>query len=222
VSVHTSHLREERLLDCYYTDRRGEDPDLPAVDHLSECSECRSRYDELARMLDGLREEAELDTDKAFTPERLLDQQRHIARRIAQIGRAARIISFPGRFAGSSLTPHASRGATQWIAAAAVAGLLVGVGVGVFYDSELHVLYTTPRAAMGWQSAKAARRGINAGLTANPQRRAPAVTFTSNSSESTDEFLSDLAVAAERPHTRELQAFDAFTPHVREASSLRD
>jgi hypothetical protein len=31
-----------------------------------------------------------------------------------------------------------------------------------------------------------------------------------------DAFLSDLELALERPRTRELVAFDAFTPHVRE------
>ena len=34
-------------------------------------------------------------------------------------------------------------------------------------------------------------------------------------------FLSDLEIALERPHTRELQAFDALTPHVREISDQR-
>jgi hypothetical protein len=31
-----------------------------------------------------------------------------------------------------------------------------------------------------------------------------------------DAFLSELELALERPHTRELRAFDALTPHVRE------
>jgi hypothetical protein len=35
------------------------------------------------------------------------------------------------------------------------------------------------------------------------------------------EFLSDLELALERPHTRELQAFDALTPHVREIRDQR-
>jgi hypothetical protein len=34
-------------------------------------------------------------------------------------------------------------------------------------------------------------------------------------------FLSDLELALERPHTRELQAFDALTPHVREIRDQR-
>ena len=34
-------------------------------------------------------------------------------------------------------------------------------------------------------------------------------------------FLSDLELALERPHTRELQAFDALTPHVREIRDER-
>jgi len=38
---------------------------------------------------------------------------------------------------------------------------------------------------------------------------------------SDDAFLSDLEIALERPHTRELQAFDALTPHVREITDRR-
>ena len=34
-------------------------------------------------------------------------------------------------------------------------------------------------------------------------------------------FLSDLEIALERPHTRELLAFDALTPHVREIRDTR-
>jgi hypothetical protein len=33
---------------------------------------------------------------------------------------------------------------------------------------------------------------------------------------SDDAFLSDLEIALERPHTRELMAFDELTPHLRE------
>jgi hypothetical protein len=36
-----------------------------------------------------------------------------------------------------------------------------------------------------------------------------------------DAFLSELELALERPHTRELLAFDALTPHVREIRDQR-
>jgi hypothetical protein len=36
-----------------------------------------------------------------------------------------------------------------------------------------------------------------------------------------DAFLSELELALERPHTRELVAFDALTPHVREVRDKR-
>jgi hypothetical protein len=36
-----------------------------------------------------------------------------------------------------------------------------------------------------------------------------------------DAFLSELEVALERPHTRELLAIDALTPHVREIRDNR-
>jgi hypothetical protein len=36
-----------------------------------------------------------------------------------------------------------------------------------------------------------------------------------------DAFLSNLEIALERPHTRELLAFDELTPHVREIRDQR-
>jgi hypothetical protein len=58
---------------------------------------------------------------------------------------------------------------------------------------------------------------------ARAPRMAPVVTRGSGAADiAADEaFLSDLEVALERPHTRELQAFDALTPHVREISDQR-
>jgi len=58
---------------------------------------------------------------------------------------------------------------------------------------------------------------------ARAPRMAPVASRGSGTAEvAADEaFLSDLEVALERPHTRELQAFDALTPHVREISDQR-
>ena len=39
--VRAQHLQDERLLDCYYAERRGEAPDPPAAEHLSDCDACR-------------------------------------------------------------------------------------------------------------------------------------------------------------------------------------
>ena len=55
---------------------------------------------------------------------------------------------------------------------------------------------------------------------AGPVRLAPVATDgakpTPDATADDDAFLSDLEMALERPRTRELQPFDALTPHVRE------
>ena len=45
------------------------------------------------------------------------------------------------------------------------------------------------------------------------------VNSTQVDSRDDDEFLMELELALSRPHTRELQPFDAMTPHVRDIDS---
>jgi hypothetical protein len=79
---------------------------------------------------------------------------------------------------------------------------LVGVAVGASYNFGTHTLV-----------------GLSARQTA-PRLTPVATRGTSPAQIAADDaFLSDLELALERPHTRELIAFDALTPHVREAST---
>jgi len=146
-----------------------------------------------------LRRDGDADADAIFTPERLRLQQQQIARRLEQIGRAAHVISFPstGQRAMAGTTP---RTAPRWGAAAAAAGLFVGAVLGASYEWNVRT---------GRPSSFVAH-DVNA-------RVAPVATRGSSPADAAndDAFLSDLELALERPHTRELQAFDAFTPHVR-------
>ena len=50
---------------------------------------------------------------------------------------------------------------------------------------------------------------------------APAATVTTLAGEADDMFMSELELALDRPHTSELVAFDALTPHVRELDLSR-
>jgi anti-sigma factor RsiW len=209
VIARAPHLRDERLFDCYLAERAGEAVDPPAAEHLADCGDCGARYAELARVMDGVRAEADAETDEVFTPERLRAQQQQIARRIEHVGRAARVISFPGRFVSRHMTATAARGVTRWAYASAAAGLVIGVGLGSFYNSEWRAgRRATPFGASSRQAT-----------VSHPVRIAPVATGgTTPGREASDEaFLSDLEVALERPHTSELQPFDALTPHVRES-----
>ena len=192
------HLHDERLFDCYVAERGGDALDPPVAEHLADCSQCGGRYAELVRFMDGLRAEADAETDEIFTPERLRTQQQQIIRRIEQLGQPARVIRFPGRLVSRHIDASTSRGITRWVYGAAAAALVIGVGLGALYDSP-------------WRWTR---------HTSRPPAPTPVATAgTTPGREASDEaFLSDLELALERPRTRELQPFDALTPHVREVT----
>lgn len=191
------HLKEERLLDCYLAERSGSPADPPSAEHLADCEECGTRYAQVAAFMDTLRAEADAETDTIFGADRLRAQQQQIMRSLEQVGRAARVISFPGQFERRSITGATSNAAPRWAAAAAAAGLFIGVALGAGYQ---------------WSS-----RGRHA-FDADLRMTTPVATRGSGQADpaSDDAFLSELELALDRPHTRELQAFDTFTPHVRE------
>ncbi|HEY2149523.1 MAG TPA: hypothetical protein VGH34_01875 [Vicinamibacterales bacterium] len=198
--VRANHLQEERLFESYLTTRSGEPVDPPVAEHLADCETCAARYDELTAFMDGLQQDSETEADAIFTPERLHQQQQQIERRIALAGRPARVISFPARFVRGRMTGSGARPAPRWIAAAAAAGLFVGVAVGAAYE---------------WRIGSA---GAQRFAESSRPRLTPSGVRSTNPADvaADDAFLSDLEAAIERPHTRELRAFDAFTPRVRE------
>lgn len=204
------HLHDDHLFDCYLAERSGEAIDPPTAEHLADCPACAARFAELADFMDVVRAEGETEADAIFTPERLRAQQQHIARRIEHVGRHARVISFPGQVVRGTMGGTTTRTASRWIAAAAAAGLFVGLAVGAGYEWGTHA---RPRSSTVARDASSAR----------PAYFAPVGTRGNNTAQiaSDDAFLSDLEVALERPRTRELLAYDAFTPHVREVTDQR-
>ncbi len=201
------HLQEERLFDSYLAERGGEAIDPPAAEHLTDCPVCATRYAELAAFMDALRRDGDAEADAIFTPERLRLQQQQILKRLALVGRPARVLSFPGRIVRRTIDASAARTAPRWVAAAAAAGLFVGVAVG---------------AAFQWSGQPPSRQRSVAD-TGRSQRLTPIATRGTGTADVADDdaFLSDLEIALDRPHTRELQAFDALTPHVREIRDQR-
>jgi hypothetical protein len=201
------HLQEERLFDSYLAERSGESIDPPVAEHLADCAACGSRYAELAAFMDTLRRDGDAAADAIFTPERLRLQQQQILRRLALVGRPARVLSFPGRIVRRTIDASTARTAPRWVAAAAAVGLFIGVAVG---------------ASFQWSSQPQARQRFLTDGSRSP-RLTPVATRGTGSPDvaGDDSFLSDLELALERPHTRELQAFDALTPHVREITDQR-
>jgi hypothetical protein len=193
-----SHL-DDRAIAAIWTDSTlaGTRASHP---HLAVCTACRTRFASLSEWLDDVRVDAAAEADEVFPPDRLSAQYAHILRRIEAGERPARVIAFP-KFSTplTSRTSHASR----WIAAAAAAGLIVGVGVGQMMDLRHLGQSGTPRI----ESRLLAPGG--------PAVRPPAA--ASISSMSGDEaFLTDLDASLSRPSVPELRAIDEFTPRVGE------
>jgi hypothetical protein len=201
------HLHDDRLVDCYMAQRRGERADPPSAEHLADCEPCALRYAELARVLDVVRSDGEAEADAIFTPERLRAQQEQIARRMETVGRPARVLSFPDRMMQRTIRVSTLR-SPRLTAAAAAAGLFLGIALGASFE---------------WES----RLRLVPGLTArNPMTarsvRLPAVPSRGAGEGAADEaFMTELDLALDRPRTRELAAFDAFTPHFREIAEQR-
>jgi hypothetical protein len=213
------HLREERLFDSYLTERAGERLDPPTADHLADCEACAARYKDLATFMNTLQAEGTAEADAVFTQDRLRTQHQRIVERLAHLAHPARIIRFPGRrsvdgsgsrgpwieFVRRSVTASTPHGSSRWVAAAAAAGLFIGVAVGASYNYGGRS-----------RSSQAFAPQVSSPLLAPIAAGIPSKTEAAD-----DAFLSDLEIALERPHTRELLAFDAFTPHARDVGFKR-
>jgi len=190
----TAHLDDAGLTalwtDGWATGARQQHP------HLESCPTCRARFVELSSWLDTLRLDATTEADESFSPERLAAQHAQIFRRLEAAERPARVIAFP-RFAQplTSRTSHASR----WIAAAAAAGLIVGVGVGQLMDLR-HSLSNQP-ATQARVAPVTMARGLDP--------RVQPVNVTRD-----EAFLSELDASLSRAAVPELRALDAFTPRA--------
>lgn len=194
------HLQEDRLFDCYTAAQGGESPDSHSTTHLSECAECRARYDELVEFMDGLRQEADEETAAVFTPETLRAQQQHIMRRIEHLGHPARVLSFPVRMVRRHFAPVGGRIGARWTAAAAAAGLFIGVGVGVVYDKQNRATAPGPMT-----------------ISRPVGPTAPVVSVAAPAPVADDDaFLSEIETVLGGPHNQELMPFDALTPRVQE------
>jgi anti-sigma factor RsiW len=210
--VRAPHLQDDALYDCYYAERRGEPIDPPSAEHLVDCDACARRYADVGAFLTTLSADAETEVDTLFPAERLRQQQQDIAKRLELVGRAARVITFPGRRSVTppqTARPSATRITTRWIAAAAAAGLFVGVAAGTFFNFVPGFDFSGNVRG----NAVAATRQASSAL---PSHLSSPVKPAAEIVDTDDRFMSDLESVLDRPHTSELIAFDALTPHVRE------
>jgi len=197
------HLSDDRLIEVCLL----EAPSVAEQQHLGSCARCDARRARLQGLLDDVSVTAVAEADAAFPQERLTRQQARILAHLQHEGRPARVIAFP---AGHPHEPMASRTrpSTRWIAAAAVAGLVIGVIAGRFGHDFPLLRRPGSAPVVVSRSAEA------------PELRAAGGTVTLrevSAAISDEEFLSQIEIAIDGPSTAALQPLDDLTPRAWEA-----
>lgn len=185
------HLSEDRLIALSLGDTA---PASGHEEHLAVCDSCRARCASLSAMLDEVAAASAIEADAAFPPDRLVRQHTRILQRLSADGRPGRVIAFPAGTSGA-YDAMSWRPATRWIAAAALAGLFVGV----LADQVLTHLPTGTRGNGQPASAPA--------MLASQPVIQPVVTSVSD-----DEFLGQLEAAVQGGGPVMLRPLDAMTP----------
>lgn len=164
--------------------------------HLEACAECRVRFASFMAWMEDVRLDGVAEADAAFPGDRLAAQQAQILRRLEVLDQPTRVIAFPK----APVTQARPTPMRRWIAGAAAAGLVAGIGLGQLMD--LRRLSSGPSTFPADRVADV-RPAPNSGATIVP---AAAV---SNYEES----LEDFEYAA-TPQYETLRAFDTMTPRA--------
>jgi len=195
------HVTDTDLTAVWADARLGESTPTAAGTHVRECPACRARLAQLSTWLDSLRAEARQEADEAFPRERLAAQQAQIFRRLEAMERPARVLAFP-RFTRVMSGPNVGR--QRWIAAAAVAGMVVGIGLGQTFDFHR----TAPSDARGGSAPQQVARTTPVG---GPMGVQPI-----SAVQSDEAFLyQESSVAAERV-PESLRSLHEITPGARD------
>lgn len=110
----------------------GTDPGVAA--HVAICPSCRARAVRWEDMLPPLTAALEAEADAAFPDQSLSRQTSEIMRRLRGVPKA-KVLRFPAPPAEPAGTPRRLGGdSARWVAAAAVAGLMVGGSIARWLD----------------------------------------------------------------------------------------
>jgi hypothetical protein len=203
-SAASRHLSDDQFADLWSAAAASGQPVSDA--HLSGCAQCRARYANFTAWLDRLHDDAVAEADEVFPPERLAVQQAQVMRRLEALERPARVIAFP-RFARPVTSTQGQ--VQRWVAAAAAAGLVIGLAAGQFFDIR-HAL-----SPISTQPATQTAR-----LATPPLSRASVVPVsTSSVSDETLFFGGDPTQTTERLSM--LQSIDDITPRARDLEQSR-
>lgn len=168
----------------------------PETAHVSSCAPCRARLAALRAWVGDTAADAGAMADAVFTPDRLAEQKSEILRRLEAAGRSARVIAFPAGAAAPAL--QSTRQVLRWVAAAAVAGVMVGLASGRLLDLN------------GTQASRPA------GPSARTQTPPRAQSLATAADELDEAALLDAAY--DRISLDSLRTIDDMTPRAREVT----
>jgi anti-sigma factor RsiW len=202
------HPADDRLIAVYFGDEEsGADERRAVRQHLHGCESCTWRYTELTAPLERLRQDAAGEADEVFTPARLDAQRARILGRIDPSAAAPRIIAFP---AAPSRPDRlvVRRPLARWVAAAAAAGIFIGIMGGQLLQNSVRQPVTTPPSA---------RTVIAALPTSDVVSDSPNSTLAFEGDEGV---LNEIDQAVFGHRIAALSAIDEMTPHVRPEAVL--
>ena len=199
-----NHPADDRLIALYF----GDEGSMETRKHLHGCESCTWRYTELTAPLQMLRQDAVSEADEVFGETRLAAQRDAIGRRLDEGTRGGRVVPFPGA-AQRQERSLVSRPIARWIAAAAAAGLIIGLSVGRLAMPGGSSPSYAPRTAHVVPSP------ASSGVQVRP------TVYTPSDAASDEAFLTAVDLAAARQRIAALSALDAMTPHAREAVLAR-
>jgi hypothetical protein len=192
----TPHVTDERL--AAIATAGLDDPADPSQQHVLTCDECGGRLAALQNVLAEVTSVATDEADEVFDASRLARQRDNVLRRLDHAGGPARVIEFPHR----ARTQRPMRPiAVRWVAAAAAAGLVIGVYAGS------HITTTGVT-----ESAESRVTHI----AAPPPAQSAPTAAVHETAPPDEEILSEIETALVTPRLPPLQAIDALTPRFRE------
>jgi hypothetical protein len=212
MSVRTNHVSIDQLTMLGLVGRAAglddtsDSRDRDALAHVAECDQCAATLTRLIAEGDRLRDAAFAAADDVFDDGMLDAQRTRILDRLALLGRAARVLTFPRRSRDAAMpVPSGSR---RWVSVAAAAGLIIGLVTG----QMLHFMPSNPMAARedAVPTMQAPARQNGAGIVA---------ASTTGRTLSDDELLDEVeAVYLRRAHS--IRALDALTPTASDMLSM--
>jgi hypothetical protein len=206
-----AHLREHRLAGAALQLLNGEAPALKpsAQTHLLRCERCAARLEELREVLAGERHAAVDAADALFAEERLAAQRQTILGRLERRHKSARVLRFPPVAVPVN---RRDRPAMRWIAAAAAAGLFVGLAASPVVFPDVQRFPRTAAANRHWPVVGAKWWMPSVSAKPGQSRIAP---------ETDELFLSEMESALNKRRIAPLKALDDLTPRTHDLVTSR-